>query len=126
MNDDRERLHLGRARGNGQGAGVKPPVEGSLAQRLLERRRRRRAATKARVAAMTRGRRYARRAMIGGTWLLGLIAALMVAVIIMYFEFTDVPRPESLPLPQVATIEYSDGSTLATFGSEDRTLVNIS
>ena len=51
--------------------------------------------------------------MIFGTWLLGLVAALLVTAIVLFYTLTDVPRPENLPLPQVATIEYSDGSTLA-------------
>lgn len=63
--------------------------------------------------------------MIAGTWLLGLLAALMVAVVVMYYAFTDVPRPEDIPLEQVATIQYADGSTLARVGPVDRTLVQL-
>jgi membrane peptidoglycan carboxypeptidase len=44
----------------------------------------------------------------------------------MYFAFTDVPRPESLPLPQVATIQWANGSTMARIGSVDRTIVRLS
>src|SRR5262249_12286849 len=95
-------------------------------KRIVARRRRRRRATKARVAAMSRGRRLVRRLMIAGTWLLGLVAALMVAAVVMYYQFTDVPRPDQLPLPQVATIQYADGSTLAHIGSVDRTIVTLS
>jgi membrane peptidoglycan carboxypeptidase len=100
-------------------------LEGNLAQRTVERYKRRRRAKKARVAAMTRGRRIARRGMVLGTWLLGFVAVLMVVVIVMYYAFTNVPRPEALPLPQVATIEYADGSTLARIGSVDRTIVQL-
>jgi membrane peptidoglycan carboxypeptidase len=56
---------------------------------------------------------------------LSFIALLMVAVVIMYFQFTDVPRPETLPLPQVATIQYADGSPMAKIGTIDRTIVNL-
>jgi membrane peptidoglycan carboxypeptidase len=90
-----------------------------------ERRRARRAAKKARIRAMSRPKRFARRGMILGTWLLGLVAALLVTTIVLFYALTDVPRPETLPLPQVATIEYSDGSTLARIGSVDRTIVDL-
>jgi membrane peptidoglycan carboxypeptidase len=122
MKDDGERLQLGRRRGNGGG---NEEAEGSLFKRLMERRRQRRARIKARVAAMSPRRRWLRRGLIAGTWLLGFIAALMVAVIIMYYQFTDVPRPDQLALPQVARIEYSDGSTMATIGNVDRTIVTL-
>ena len=89
------------------------------------RRRKRKAAKKARIKAMSRPKRYGRRAMIAGTWLLGLVAALLVTTIVLFYTLTDVPRPETLPLPQVATIEYSDGSTLARIGSVDRTIVSL-
>jgi membrane peptidoglycan carboxypeptidase len=92
---------------------------------MIERRKRRRRATKARVAAMSRGRRWGRRGLIAGTWFLGFIAAMMVAVIIMYYEFTDVPRPDQIPLKQVATIQFADGSTIARIGSVDRTIVHL-
>jgi membrane peptidoglycan carboxypeptidase len=127
---DRERLQRGREKH----PRPKPTRSGKQAAELdgasrftryVERRRRRRAAKKARIRAMTRSRRYLRRLMIAITWLLGMIAALMVAVIVLYAEFTDVPRPESLPLPQKATIQYADGSTLATIGSVDRTIVHL-
>ncbi len=77
------------------------------------------------MAAMSRGRRYVRRGLLAGTWLLGLVAALMVTTIVLFYSLTDVPRPEQLSLPQVATIQYSDGSTLAKFGSIDRTIVKL-
>jgi membrane peptidoglycan carboxypeptidase len=116
-----ERLQLGRDRGKK----ASPPLEGNLGQRMWQRYQRRRQRTKARVAAMSRGRRWARRGMITGTWLLGFIAVLMVAVIIMYYAFTDVPRPEDIPLDQVATIQFADGSTLARVGPVDRTLIHL-
>jgi membrane peptidoglycan carboxypeptidase len=93
--------------------------------RKWHRHQQRRQAKKARLAAMTRGRRWARRGLVAGTWFLGLIAALMVVTIVLFYTLTDVPRPEQLPLPQVATIEYSDGSTLAKIGSVDRTIVRL-
>ena len=123
VNSDGERLHLGRDRGKRRPS---PPIEGNLGQRMWERYKRHRSAKKARIAAMTPGRRWARRGMVAGTWLLGFVAVLMVAVIIMYYAFTDVPRPEDIHLRQVATIEYADGSTLAMKGPVDRTLIHIS
>ena len=101
------------------------PDDGFVALRVhrwLERRQ----ARKARVAAMPLRRRVLRRSLIAGTWFLGLIAALMVTTIVLFYTLADVPRPESLPLPQKATIEYADGSTLATIGSVDRTVVPLS
>jgi membrane peptidoglycan carboxypeptidase len=74
---------------------------------------------------MSGRRRLARRSMIAGTWLLGLVAVMLVAAIVMFYMFTNVPKPTSLPLPQVATIQYSDGSTLARIGSVDRTTVQL-
>jgi membrane peptidoglycan carboxypeptidase len=138
VTDEGERLHLGRdgrPTSSGFRSERRTPAAGSggsahraddgFWRRFRTRRKARRRARKARIAAMSRRRRWARRGMIGGTWLLGLIAALMVAVIIMYYQFTDVPQPSSLPLPQVATIQYSDGSTLAKIGSVDRTIVRL-
>lgn len=85
----------------------------------------RRRKTKQRVAAMSTGRRVGRRVMILSTWVLGLLAAMMVTAIVLFYTLTNVPRPEDLPQLQVATIQYSDGSTLARIGSEDRTIVNL-
>jgi membrane peptidoglycan carboxypeptidase len=129
--NDGERLQLGRdhARRPAAGRGSSRRYAGSeddgFLKRMIERRKSRRRATKARVAAMSRGRRIARRGMIASTWLLGFVAAGMVSVIVMYYAFTDVPRPDQLPLPQKATIQYADGSTLATIGSVDRTIVHL-
>jgi membrane peptidoglycan carboxypeptidase len=124
VTDDGERLHLGRERAGGPSP-PRPAADFDGRPGFWERRRRRRRAKKARLAAMTAGRRWARRAMILGTWLLGFVAAGMVAVIVMYYAFTDVPSPDQLPLPQVATIQYADGSTMARIGSEDRTIVHL-
>jgi membrane peptidoglycan carboxypeptidase len=130
MTDDRERLRLGRERASGSTKAAHASTytgdedDGRL-KRIWHRRQERRRRKKERIAAMSRGRRVARRFMVAGTWLLGLIATIMVAAIVMYFAFTDVPRPNDLPLPQVATIEYSDGSTLAKIGTVDRTIVHL-
>jgi membrane peptidoglycan carboxypeptidase len=121
VKSDGERLQLGRDRGKRPSE----PLEGNLGQRMLERYKRRRQAKKARVAAMTPGRRWARRGMIAGTWLLGFVAVLMVAVIVMYYAFTDVRRPEDIRLDQVVTMQFADGSTLARVGPEDRTLIHL-
>jgi len=94
-------------------------------QRFLIRRRAKRKAKKERLAAMTRGKRVTRRFLIGGTWLLGFIAACMVSLIVMYYVFTDVKRPEQIQLQQVATIQYADGSTMARVGPVDRTIVKL-
>ena len=94
-------------------------------KRLLAARRRRKARIKARVAAMSRRRRVARRSMILGTWALGFVALVMVVSIALFYALTDVPKPTSLPLPQVATIQYADGSTLARIGPVDRTIVTL-
>lgn len=91
----------------------------------FHKRQVRRRRTKLRVAAMTRGRRLGRRAMIFSTWVLGLFAGLMVTLIVLFYTLTDVPQPEDLPLRQVATIQYSDGSTLARIGNVDRTVVAL-
>jgi membrane peptidoglycan carboxypeptidase len=127
VKDDGERLHLGRERAGTPGPRRYSDLDDKpLRTRVIERYKRRRRAKKARIAAMTPGRRWLRRGMIAGTWLLGFIAAGMVAVIVMYYAFTDVRRPEQIRLDQVATIQYSNGSTIARIGTEDRTLVHLS
>ena len=85
----------------------------------------RHAEKKRRLAAMSRRRRVGRRFAIAGTWVLGLFALFMVTVVALFYTLSDVPRPESLPLPQVATIEYSDGSVLARIGTENRTTIKL-
>jgi membrane peptidoglycan carboxypeptidase len=92
---------------------------------LLARWRARRARKKARIRAMSPGKRIARRVGILGTWLLSGVALLMVALVVAFYTLTDVPRPSDLPLPQVATILYSDGSVLARIGDQDRTIVSL-
>ena len=76
---------------------------------FLDRWRARRARKKARLRAMSRGKRIARRVGILGTWALGGIAVLMVALVVAFYTLTNVPRPEDLSLPQVASIYYSNG-----------------
>lgn len=132
---DRERLQLGREpRGGGRAA--KPGRRQTLptvdedawfGARAWQRYRRRRVRTKRRVAAMTPGRRWARRAGILGTWMLGGVAAVLVTLIVLFYSLSDVPRPESLPLPQVASILYSDGQPLARLDKDgqNRTIVNL-
>ncbi|MDT4937170.1 MAG: hypothetical protein QOG80_841 [Pseudonocardiales bacterium] len=87
--------------------------------------KKRHAAKKKRLAAMSRRRRIGRRLAIIATWLLGFIALFMVAAVALFYTLTDVPRPETLSLPQVATILYSDGSVLARFGDQNRTIVTL-
>jgi membrane peptidoglycan carboxypeptidase len=90
-----------------------------------ERHKQRRAAKKRRIAAMPRKRRIARRVGILGTWLLGLIAVVMVTAVVLFYTLSDVPRPTDLPLPQVATVQYSDGSVMARIGTVNRTVVSL-
>jgi membrane peptidoglycan carboxypeptidase len=89
------------------------------------RRKRRRAAKKARLAAMSRKRRIGRRVGILGTWCLGFIAAIMVTAIILFYTLSNVPRPEDVALPQVATILYADGSVMGHIGTVDHTDVPL-
>jgi membrane peptidoglycan carboxypeptidase len=84
-----------------------------------------RLAKKKRLAAMSRGRRILRRLGMTGTWLLAITAVLTVAAVSMFYVLSDVPRPESLPLPQVATFLYSDGSVMARIGTVNRTIVKL-
>ena len=60
------------------------------------------------------------------TWFLGLIAAFMVVAVTLFYTLSNVPSPDTIQLAQTATIEYSDGSTLADYGSVDRTIVPLS
>jgi membrane peptidoglycan carboxypeptidase len=92
---------------------------------LLQRWQRRRQAKKRRLAAMTPLRRNLRRAGVFGTWVLGLFAVFMIAAVVMFYMFTNVRRPEDIPLSQIATIEYSDGSVMARVGTENRTIVKL-
>jgi membrane peptidoglycan carboxypeptidase len=136
---DREKLHLGRARprpGSGPRRAPKasqepsrprpkPPEDATRFERIVFAVKVRRAAKKRRLAKMTRKRRVARRFGIAGTWFLGFIATLVIAAVIAFYTFGDVPRPETLALPQVAEILYSDGSVMAKFGDQNRTIVSI-
>ena len=124
-----ERLQLGRAkrRGsdapktNGRRQGQGQPKDGTFRERWKKRRR----AKKKRIAAMSRKRRIARRAGIISTWFLGFIAMIMVAGVVLFYTLSDVPEPSTLPLPQVATILYSDGSVMARIGTVNRVIVTI-
>ena len=107
------------------GSTVQPDTKTSLWGRLMSGRSARRAAKKRRLAAMSRRRRVLRRVGITGTWFLGLLAAMMIAAVIAFYTLSGVPRPETLALPQVATITYSDGAVLAKIGSVDRTIVKL-
>src|SRR5579875_2578001 len=118
-----ERLHLGRQRDE-DGPGRATP--GAPRRSLGERWKARRAAKKRRLAAMTRRRRVLRRVGILATWLLGMFAVLTVVAVTLFYTLSNVPRPETLPLPQVVTIQFSNGTTMAEIGSENRTIVPLS
>lgn len=66
-----------------------------------------------------------RRLGVTGTWLLGIAAVLMISAVTLFYTLSDIPRPETLPLPQVATILYSDGSVMARIGTVNRTIVKL-
>ncbi len=117
-----ERLELGRHRGDSANDAQSAAGDSTF----LERRRRRRAAKKRRIAAMSRKRRIARRVGILSTWVLGMIAVLMVTAIVLFYTLSNVPRPEDVALPQTATILYADGSVMGHIGTIDHTDVPIS
>jgi membrane peptidoglycan carboxypeptidase len=127
VSDEGEKLQLGRARPK-PARSPKPDYDdqdlGFWARRGHRWKARRRA-KKTRLAAMTRPRRILRRVLVMSTWFLGLVAMLMVTTIVLFYTLTDVPQPSQLPLPQVATIQYSDGSTIARIGTVDRTIVQL-
>jgi membrane peptidoglycan carboxypeptidase len=75
---------------------------------------------------MSRRRRWARRLGIAATWLLAFVTVIVVAGVVLFYNLSDVPSPQSLPLPQVAVIQNSDGSTMAKIGSINRTPVPLS
>jgi membrane peptidoglycan carboxypeptidase len=85
----------------------------------------RRIRKKQRLAAMSRRRRIGRRIALIGTWTLGAIAALMVLLVLLFYSFTRVPEPGDLKVNQVATILYSNGTTMAKIGSVNRTIVPL-
>ena len=115
-----ERLQPGRTTRPASGM----PADAS-AGTFRQRWKRRRAAKKRRIRAMSRKRRIARRAGVFGTWVLGFVAAIMVTGIVLFYTLSDVPRPDTLPLPQVATILYSDGTVMARIGTVDRVIVQL-
>ena len=106
---------------------ARPPQdeEGWVGKRLWRWNKRRRVKKKARLAAMSRRRRVARKFGVIATWLLGLLAIFVVAAVTLFYTLSDVPRPEDLPLPQVAIIEFSNGQPIAKIGPVDRTIVSI-
>ncbi|HEX2307938.1 MAG TPA: transglycosylase domain-containing protein, partial [Jatrophihabitantaceae bacterium] len=75
---------------------------------------------------MSRGKRIARRFALVGTWALGLLAAVMVAAVLMFYSFTRVPEPSDLKVDQVASILYSNGKLMARVGTVNRTIVPLS
>jgi membrane peptidoglycan carboxypeptidase len=87
--------------------------------------KKRHAAKKRRLAAMSRKRRVWRRVGILGTWLLAGLATIMVVTVVLFYTLTNVPRPENLALPQVAKILYANGTTLATIGDQNRTIIHL-
>jgi membrane peptidoglycan carboxypeptidase len=92
---------------------------------MWQRWKRRRAHTKQRLAAMSPARRLLHRLAVIGTWILAFFTTMAVAAVVMFYAFTDVPRPEDIQLSQVATIEYADGSVMARVGSYNRTIVGL-
>ena len=90
-----------------------------------ERRRKRKAAKKRRLAKMSPRRRIARRVGIIATWLLAIVALFMSTTVVLFYTLTDVPRPEDLPLPKTATIQYADGSVMARQFQQNRTIVKL-
>jgi membrane peptidoglycan carboxypeptidase len=99
--------------------------DAAAAEGFRARRKARRARKKARIAAMSRRRRVARRCGILATWVLGFVAVLMVTAIILFYSLSNVPRPEDVALPQVATILYADGSVMGRIGTVDHTDVPL-
>jgi membrane peptidoglycan carboxypeptidase len=101
-------------------------AEDPLWRRLWVKNRRRRIRKKRRIAAMSKRRRIARRCAVTGTWVLALFTALMVTTVALFYLLSNVPRPEDLPLAQVVTVQYADGSTMFRIGTEDRIVVPLS
>src|SRR5438094_386879 len=112
MSKDGEKLQRGRASKASEAGPVEDWTQddyddANVLQRTLHKRKVRRRRTKLRVAALSRPRRVLRRSMILGTWFLGAVAAMMIVAIVLFYTMTDIRRPEDLPLPQVATIQYA-------------------
>src|SRR3954447_7005554 len=97
------------------------PIEAMLPARWRARRQRRRA----RLARMTRAQRVWRRLGLNLTWLLGFVALVMATAVVLFYTLSNVPKPEDLPVPQAATIEYSNGATLTRIGT-NRQVVALS
>lgn len=121
---DRNRLQPGRGPGPRRPTTQHDPDAGRI-KRVRAWNKRRRVAKKKRIAKLSRPKRILRRVGVFGTWLLALLTAMTVGLTVMFYVLSDVPRPGSLPLPQVATIQYSDGSTLARIGTVNRTIVPL-
>ena len=98
------------------------PIESRLPKKWQRRRQRKRA----RLAKMSRSKRVWRRIGLALTWLLGLLAAMVAVAVVLFYTLSDVPRPSDLAVPQVAVVQYSDGSTMARIGSVDRKTVPLS
>ncbi len=75
---------------------------------------------------MSRAQRIWRRIGLDFTWLLAFVAVITVAAVVLFYTLSNVPRPEDLPVPQVALVQYSDGSTLARIGTTNRIPVALS
>ncbi len=75
---------------------------------------------------MTRKKRVWRRIGLSATWCLGIVTVFLVVAAVGLYTLADVPRPENLPQPQAAEIDYADGSLMAKIGTENRTIVPLS
>jgi membrane peptidoglycan carboxypeptidase len=119
---DRERLKLGRDK---RRPAPRPRVEGGPVKRLTAWNKHRRAAKKRRLAKLSHPKRILRRVGVAGTWLLALITVGLLSFVALFYAFSNVPSPQSLPLAQTAVIQYSDGTTLAKIGTVNRTAVSL-
>jgi membrane peptidoglycan carboxypeptidase len=117
---------LQKGRGSGRGPRPKADPDATRLQRVIAWNKQRREAKKRRLARMSRPKRVTRRVAIVGTWLLGLFTALLVAAVVLFYALSDVPRPDTIKLPQVATMLYSNGHVMAKFGTQNRTIVPLS
>ena len=86
-------------------------------KRLTAWNKHRRAAKKRRLAKLSHPKRILRRVGVAGTWLLALITVGLLSFVALFYAFSNVPSPQSLPLAQTAVIQYSDGTTLAKIGT---------
>ncbi|HEY3735890.1 MAG TPA: transglycosylase domain-containing protein [Jatrophihabitans sp.] len=107
-------------------AGAKPPQAPTGWRRWWAKRTAKRQAKKARLAKLPLWRRIVRRVLIVLGWLVGIFVVLLAATLFLYYRLGKVPSPDALPLPQSATIEYSDGTVMARVGEVDRTSVPLS